>query len=231
MIRTDTERGAGRLLRTLPGLLAAFMLGAVITAQAADHQYDPDNGEEIMELCAGCHGEFGQGGGGGEYPRLAGLPARYLAQQMRQFKDRTRENMAMAPYATERELPEADLMDISIYLSELELPSRMPAIDPDLDSLEKLLLAQRVFNVPRLEGDAERGEEVYNGQCKRCHGPAGVGRGSTPQLAGQYSDYLRLQLLDFKSGKRPSRKMQKYAKPLLEADIEALLVYLSRADD
>ena len=30
------------------------------------------NGEEINEVCAGCHGEFGQGEKDGEYPRLAG---------------------------------------------------------------------------------------------------------------------------------------------------------------
>ncbi len=47
-----------------------------------DHDYDPDNGQDINELCAGCHGETGEGGGDGEYPRLAGLPAKYLAGQM-----------------------------------------------------------------------------------------------------------------------------------------------------
>ena len=42
--------------------------------QAQVYEYDPENGEEINELCAGCHGEFGQGGKEGEYPRLAGQP-------------------------------------------------------------------------------------------------------------------------------------------------------------
>jgi cytochrome c553 len=196
-----------------------------------EHVYDEDNALDIMELCAGCHGEYGQGGSEGEYPRLAGMPVKYLVKQMRAFQDGTRESMAMAPYADEREMPEQDLMDISIYLAGIELPSRMPKIDPDLDSYEKLLIASRVLNVPRIEGDVERGEALYNGQCKKCHGTTGSGRGSVPGLIGQYSEYLRLQMDYFMTGERINKPMDKYLKSLTADDVEALLAYLSIADD
>lgn len=195
------------------------------------YEYDPYNAEEIMELCAGCHGEYGEGGGAGEYPRLAGLPKKYLAEQMRAFREGRRESMSMLPYANEREVPEPDMLDITTYLAGLELATSMPVIDPDLPALEKLLIASRVFNVPRLAGDTSAGEEIYNRQCKKCHGKAGVGRGAVPQLTGQYSDYIRLQIQDFKAGKRINKRMEKYLEPLTDEDVDNLLAYLSIADD
>lgn len=196
-----------------------------------EHVYDEDNALDIMELCAGCHGEYGQGGSDGEYPRLAGMPVKYLIKQMYAFQDGTRESIVMAPYADKRDVPEQDLKDISIYLAGIELPSQMPQIDPDLDSYEKLLIAGKVFNVPRIEGDVDRGRELYNGQCKKCHGTTGAGRGSVPGLIGQYSEYLRLQLEYFMTGTRINKPMDKYLKSLTPEDIEALLAYLSIADD
>ncbi len=217
------------------GLLIVGTSLAGPLAQAAEdeaYQYDPENALDIMELCAGCHGDYGQGGGGGEYPRLAGLPAKYLATQMRAFKHGERASMAMAPYADEREMPEADLLDISTYLAGIELPTVMPYIDPDLSSYDKLLLASRVFNVPRLEeGDPALGEGVYARQCKKCHGKKAAGRGSVPQLTGQYSDYIRLQIQDFREGKRVNKRMDKFIQALTEDDIDNLLAYLSVADD
>jgi len=197
----------------------------------ADYSYDEYNAADIMELCAGCHGEFGQGGGGGEYPRLAGMPAKYLAKQMRDFRDGKRESIAMIPYAEEREVPEPDLLDITTYLAAIELTSQMPLIDQNLDSLTKLRIAQRVFNVPRLEGDTEAGQKVYDRQCKKCHGKGGIGRGSVPAIGGQYSAYIRLQIDNFMTGKRINTKMDKYIKSLTEAEITNLLAYLSIADD
>jgi cytochrome c553 len=216
--------------------LTMFLLGAGLavaetTPSEDGHQFDPDNAEDIMELCAGCHGEYGQGGGDGEYPRLAGLPVKYIADQLLAYRNGERESMAMAPYADERELPENDLMDISIYLASIELPSKMPDIDPDLDSYEKLLIASRVLNIPRLEGDTALGEEIYLRQCRKCHGAAGAGTRSTPPLAGQYSDYIRLQIDSFRKGQRVNKPMDKSLENLTDQDLQNLLAYLSIVDD
>jgi cytochrome c553 len=194
-------------------------------------QYDPENAEDIMELCAGCHGEFGQGGGGGEYPRLAGLPVKYLVNQLQAYKSGARESIAMIPYANDRELPEDDLLDIATYLAQIELPTRMPDVDPDLDSYQKLLIASRVFNVARVEGDTARGMEIYEARCRKCHGSEGKGTRSNPQLAGQYSDYIRLQIEEFRAGRRQSKGMDKHIQALTPEDIENLLAYLSIVDD
>ncbi|MCB1184877.1 cytochrome c [bacterium] len=221
----------------IAAFLAVLCLVVPATGVAVDPpaeqpgDYDSANAREIMELCAGCHGDNGQGGGGGEYPRLAGLPAAYITAQMLQFRSGTRASMAMAPYADERELSDSDLADISRYLADIELLTRMPAIDPDLDSYEKLLIASRVFNVARVDGDTERGRVVYERECRKCHGESGVGRGKNPPLAGQYTDYLRLQIEEFRQERRANKPMLRALQDLTAADIEALLAYLATTDD
>jgi cytochrome c553 len=214
--------------------LITCLMATTAFAQAeaeSSYQYDAENAEDINYLCAGCHGEFGQGGGDGEYPRLAGLPEKYLAKQLRAFINKTRHSIVMLTYANEREMPEADLLDISRYHSELQLLTKMPDVAPDTDSYQILLIAQRVVNVARFDGDFENGELIYNRACKRCHGLKGVGRGSTPQLAGQFTDYLRIQIEQFRSRERINKKMDKYLDPLTPEEIESVLAYLSIADD
>lgn len=219
-----------RVFHTLITFL--MILAAVAFAQTPDdYEYDPETGFDINELCAGCHGEFGQGGGDGEYPRLAGMPYKYLVNQLLAFQNGERGGIAMAMYATERELPGNDLLDISNFLAEKKLMTQMPAVDEDMPALEKLRLASRVFNVPLFEGDMKKGEEIYSRSCAKCHGVSGEGKGATPQLAGQYTEYLRIQIERFQSGVRKSKKMEKYIMALSVADIEALLAYMSVMDD
>ncbi|MBT7308746.1 MAG: c-type cytochrome, partial [Gammaproteobacteria bacterium] len=88
-------------------------------------------GEEINEVCAGCHGEYAEGGKEGEYPRLAGLPSTYIEHELRLFKNRERLNHPMIPYTKERELPEEDLLDVSAYLQTIELYTKLPPIDKE----------------------------------------------------------------------------------------------------
>ncbi len=200
-------------------------------AEEPEHVYDPDNGEEIMETCAGCHGKFGEGGGDGSYPRLAGLKDKYIAAQLRDFKSRERINIPMFPYATERELPESDVMDVAIYLSELELLTKMPRQEEEMDALERLRLAKTVFNVPRVPGDIEKGETLYKAECKSCHGKDGWGRGRNPQLAGQYTDYQRRQIRLIREGKRKHKKTEKNIGPLSDEQLEDIWAFLSTVDD
>lgn len=224
---TGTRRSAVLVLATLLPAAAA----ASSPEAPAGYEYDPENAQDIMELCAGCHGEHGQGGGGGEYPRLAGLPVEYLHDQMMAYRTGVRPGIAMVPYAAENELTAADLLDITTYLAEIELPARMPVIDQSLDSYEKLLIAAKVFNVPRVEGDVDAGREIYADACADCHGDAGAGDGDVPRLAGQHTQYLRQQIENFRSGIRPNEDMAGILDELTGEDVAALLAYLSTADD
>jgi cytochrome c553 len=211
-------------------LLLVLLQPALARAQGL-HQYDPVNARDIFETCAGCHGKDAQGGGDGEYPRLAGLPERYIARQLRAFKARERPNIPMYQYATERELPESDVLDIARLLSELELQTKMPEFAEGTTSYQKLLIARRVFNVRRFDGDVERGQALFEETCERCHGAEGWGEESTPQLAGQYTNYLRRQIDLFRAGERKHRKMSKVVTKLEDRDLDDIFAYLSTRDD
>jgi cytochrome c553 len=222
--------GAG--LALLPALLLPLPWAATARAEG-QHAYDRENAQEILETCAGCHGKDAQGGGDGEYPRLAGMPERYIARQLRAFKSRTRINIPMYQYATERELPEPDVLDIARLISGLELITQMPDLPAETSAYQRLLIAGRVFNIRRAEGDVERGRELFEDTCEECHGEQGFGDEdeATPPLAGQYTEYLRRQIGLYRSGERKHEDMEEVVAELTDAEFDDVFAWLSTRDD
>jgi len=186
-------------------LLVALISNFVIIGEVRGEQMelDMEYGEEINETCAGCHGVYGQGSLDGEYPRLAGLKAEYIAKQLSDFKQRKRINIPMIPFANERELPGDDVRIIAEYLSRIDLPTRLQPIDEEnFDALERLEASKRVVNIRDYPGNLESGRKIYKDECASCHGKDGYGKKKAPQLAGQYSEYLLRQIKLFRSGER-----------------------------
>jgi sulfide dehydrogenase cytochrome subunit len=58
--------------------------------------------------------------------------------------------------------------------------------------------------------------------CFICHGPNGKSSGAVPSLAGQDKAYLAAAMRDFKSGKRESTVMKKYAMGYSDAEYDDL---------
>ena len=80
------------------------------------------------------------------------------------------------------------------------LGGKYPAYLSDVDLSEVYPL-----DVPTPEGaDLENGEDLYQSDCKTCHGRKGEGKKSkdSPQVAGQYDGYLLRQIQMFKDKKR-----------------------------
>ncbi len=200
--------------------------------------FDSEIGEEINQTCAGCHGEFGEGGGDGEYPRIAGLPFKYLKSQLELFKSRERLNIPMVPYTNERELPNEDVIDISGYLSELVLLTKMPAIDKSkkFNAYERLLLSQSVLSIPKFNADFDKGKKIYFSDCKSCHARDGSGKNKKgiPLLAGQYTKYLLKQINSYKNGQRIHDEEEPNESIFIDynqSDIDNILAFLSILDD
>ena len=193
--------------------------------------FDADAGRDIMRTCAACHGEFGQGGGGGVYPRISGLHPEYIAEQLRAFKSRERENIPMIPYANERELPEKDVLDVSYYLASITPPKHPPADDVPMDAFERLTLARQAVQIPRQPGDVAQGQKLFNADCMECHARDGQGRVKKPPLAQQYPPYLRSQIDLFLAGGRKHDDVDELMRPKSAKDWDDLWAYVSTLDD
>ncbi len=216
-------------------------------AQAYDSQFSENSesgkkieidlglGEEINEVCAGCHGEYAEGGKKGEYPRLAGFPAKYLREQLELFKNDKRHNLPMKPYANDRELPDDDIYSVTAFIEGIKLQTQIPDFKPSTTAYEKLLIAKQVLNIPRSEGDVKLGEMLYNKECKICHGIAGKGKkgSDTPPLSGQYTQYLLKQIKDYNAKKRHHDYDDEddAFKAYSDKQMQAILAYLSITDD
>lgn len=111
----------------------------------------------------------------------------------------------MLPYATERELPEEDLVSVAAYLEQIDLPTRLPPVEEEnFDAFERLQQSKLVVNIARLDGDIGTGERLYRRECRECHAQDGYGkpRELIPPLTGQHSEYLRRQMVKFRKGER-----------------------------
>ena len=184
------------LKKTLFGL---FTLCLLVPLQSIASDYDPDIGKEINDVCAGCHGEYGQGGKEGLYPRLAGMPAAFIAKQLELFRSRKRPNMPMLQYIDERQMPDEDILNISHFLASVKLNNRLPAVDEtaaDFDAYARLLESKKLMQIPRAVGDLKKGQKLYKKECASCHGKDGYGidKKAVPLLAGQYTSYLWKQV-------------------------------------
>jgi cytochrome c553 len=196
---------------------------------APGHALNLEKGKEINSVCAGCHGEFGQGGSRGEYPRLAGQGVKYLESQLKAFRARTRVNIPMYPYTQERELPDEDIKDVAAYLASIELPTKWPVFKDSDDALTRLTLTERVMIIPRVAGNLANGEAIYQKQCASCHGKAGMGRGMFPMLVGQYTSYLKRQMDKYVKGDRPHDEEGAggLINKLKEEDMQDILAYIT----
>lgn len=187
----------------LPVFLIAPLFIAVSLGHAAEQPGQQDSGKEVNGPCAACHGEFGQGGKRGEYPRIAGQRPAYIEQQLRNFRSRERLNIPMFPYTQERELSNADIKAVAAYLAAIVLPTKPPEFKDTDDALTRLLAMEKVMIIPRLEGDLENGKRRYDENCAHCHGKTGRGISRFPMLVGQYTNYLQRQIDIYLKGERP----------------------------
>ena len=204
-------------------LLVAVLVGGLAHAQ------NLEKGKEINNTCAGCHGQYAQGGSRGEYPRLGGQRESYIVSQLKAFRARTRVNIPMYPYTQERELPDDDIKDVAAYLAAIELPTKWPVFKDSDDALTRLTLTERVMIIPRVAGDLANGEAIYQKKCATCHARNGMGKGMFPMLVGQYTRYLKRQVDKYLKGERPHDDVEVggVLNTLKEQDMQDILAYLT----
>jgi cytochrome c553 len=196
--------------------LAIWLLLACATARAADV---PHPMAERTAACTACHGTQGKAGPDGYYPRLAGKPAGYLYNQLRNFQDARRHYTLMAGLLAP--LGPDYLRDMATYFSELDVPYPAPA----RSSAPAAVLARGKTLV--LQGDKTLGIPA----CVACHGQALTGVApNTPGLLGLPRDYLNAQLGGWQTGQRKAHApdcMAAIARKLSADDVNAATQWLS----
>nr|WP_156779235.1 c-type cytochrome [Acidovorax sp. RAC01] len=169
--------------------------------------------------CTACHGKEGRATQEGYFPRIAGKPAGYLANQLINFRDGRRSYPQMT-YLIEH-LTDPYLHEMAAHFAALELPyAPPPAPQAAAAALERgRLLVER--------GDAARDVPA----CVSCHGAAMTGvQPFIPGLLGLPRDYLNSQLGAWKTGQRRAQApdcMAAIARKLTPDDVSAVSAWLA----
>lgn len=144
-----------------------------------------DSMAERTRACSACHGEQGRAGPDGYYPRLAGKPAGYLYNQLKNFAEGRRHYGLMTRLVDP--LSDAYLREIADYFASLQLPYPAPTPSPARTAPALLARGQQLA----LKGDAARQLPA----CIGCHGERLTGlQPHVPGLLGLPLDYLSAQL-------------------------------------
>ena len=181
------------------------VLGLMLPAPGVLAQ-DPTRAEQMAQACAPCHGPNGNSTDP-RYPILAGQTMRYAYVQLKDYKEGRRQDPDMTPIAAT--LGKEDMLALATYFSE-----------------------QKPVSI-RFEPDAERAAQgKYRADvtlCASCHQGQYQGQNEGPRLAGQHPQYLKKQLMDFKSRARTNDAgtMTSLSATLSDAHIEDIAQYLA----
>lgn len=181
-----------------------FILLAIATVAYAQADTLQNSGPR-SELCTGCHDSNGNNADP-FLPWLAGQNMAYLTGQIKAFREGSRDHPVIPSLATT--LSDNDIADFAAFYAGLAQKSTEPNVE---NSGPELI---------------EEGRSKYT-PCTACHGVNGEGISPFPRLAGQQPEYLRQQLMKFKTGARPNTTMRDMSVNLSEDDIEALALYLA----
>lgn len=225
--REDEVWAMVAFLRQLPELSPkrydqlAYGEGADAHAAATpEHRRSPT--QPLLANCARCHGADGAGRGAAAFPKLAGQREAYLLGSLRAFAEGTRHSGIMRPVSAG--LDEARMRALARHYAKLPVPQPETTGAPAPDT------------VARGRAIAEQGvPEKGIPACTECHGPAQTPRNPAyPRLAGQYRDYLALQLHLFKADQRGGTPyahiMRAVAKRLDREQIRDVTAYYASLD-
>lgn len=179
----------------------------------------PDTLAQRVKACLACHGADGRATSDGFYPRIAGKPAGYLYNQLRNFREAKRRYPLMTYMVAH--LNDAYLQEIADYFSAQNPPYAAPTL------------------VPSSPAQMERGRVLVQlgdpsqkiPACIACHGEKMTGVAPyIPGLLGLPRDYLVAQLGAWQTGSRHAYApdcMKTIAERLSAEDIAAVSIWLA----
>jgi cytochrome c553 len=164
---------------------------------------------KLAETCAACHGPDGNSANP-QFPILAGQSWRYTYIQLKDFKEGRRNDPVMSPMAAP--LSREEMMALGNFFA----AQKQKPIDFKADPA-------------RVDKGRKTSEVVL---CPMCHLGEFKGQNEIPRVAGQWPDYTKKQLYDFKAKRRTNDggNMTSVAATLSDEDIENLAHYIANLD-
>ncbi len=180
---------------------AALILGGAPAAAQDDAAT-----RQKAEICFACHGPNGNSADP-FIPILAGQSWRYIYIQLKDFQEGRRNDPRMSPMAK-------------------------PLSRDDMIALGNFFAAQKPLPIAfKADGaKVQAGRKVSDAVlCPMCHLGGFVGQNEIPRVAGQWPQYIKKQLEDFKAKRRTNDagNMTSIAATLSAGDIENLSQYIA----
>lgn len=191
---------------------------------------DATAGQSKAAACAACHGLDGNAMQQNA-PRIAGMPERYIADQLHLFKSGQRTSGLaglMVPFASM--LSAQDMRDIGAWFAKQKPGSGVADDTVIADGPNKGMKFYQVGERLFRGGDAARGIPA----CMACHGPSGAGNPGPayPALHGQDATYVARRLEEYRAGTTTYANpahfnlMATVSKSLTDEEIRSLASYV-----
>ena len=160
---------------------------------------------EKAQVCAACHGPEGNSQNP-DYPILAGQSWRYIYIELKDFKEGRRSDPQMSPMAAT--LSQDDMVTLGNYFA-----------------AQKPRPIQFAADGAKVDAGRKTSDAVL---CPMCHLGGFVGQNEIPRVAGQWPQYVKKQLQDFKAKRRTNDagNMTSVAAGLSDQDIDNLAQYI-----
>jgi len=192
-------------------MLKHAIVAGIVTAAVCPAYAQPDPGQmaaaaQKAQPCFACHGANGNSQNP-DYPVLAGQSWRYIYIELKDFKEGRRSDPQMSPMAAN--LSTEDMIALGqFFAAQKQMPIKFQA------------------DGAKVEAGRKKSDEVL---CPMCHLGGFVGQNEIPRVAGQYPQYIKKQLLDFKAKRRTNDagNMTSVASTLSDQDIENLSQYIA----
>ncbi len=157
------------------------------------------------EVCFSCHGPDGNSTVG-DYPILAGQGWRYIYIELKDFKEGRRSDPQMSPMAAMLSTEDMVLLG-QFFAAQKQAPIKFQT------------------DAAKIDAGRKTSDAVL---CPMCHLGGFVGQNEIPRVAGQWPQYIKKQLADFKARRRTNDagNMTSVASTLSDADIENLSQYI-----
>lgn len=195
------------------------MISGLVSAVEPALSPIPDTLDERIKPCIICHREADRIDRDAYFPRIAGKPAGYLYNQLRNFRDGRRFYQPMAILL--ENMSDEYMQEIAEYFASLPYAYLEPVV-PALSSAEKESVETLLYS-----GDPARDLPA----CSACHGEALLGiQPAIPGLLGLPHAYLAAQFGGWRNGGIMRGQipdcMSEIAKKMTQEEVNALALWL-----